>query len=380
MKDIFLLRKDITFLNHGSFGACPKPVFDEYQHIQRQIESQPVEFFTRKSHELLRQSRETLAKYLNTSAQNIVYTTNTTYALNIVAQSINLQPADEVLGTNHEYGAMDRMWLAQSKKTGFKYIKHKVKLPYTNAQDFVADFCKNINKNTKVIFMSHISSASALIFPVEEICKVANEKNIITIIDGAHAPGHINLNLDELNADFYAGNCHKWMMAPKGTAFLFAKKQKQELLKPIVTSWGELSGNKYENNFIAEFQDQGTRELSGFLSVPAAIKFMNDNRHEKAIDTNKILILYAKQKLCEIFDTKPITLSKRSTGMMYAHPLPPEIKSDMLKDFLREKCKIEIPITKFDNTNLIRISIQIYNNKKDVDYFVECLKKFLDKK
>lgn len=206
LKKHFLLDPKVTFLNHGSFGATPKTVFKEYQRWQRELENQPVEFLGRRIASLLAESRAVLGEYLGTHADNQVYTQNVTVSLNIVARSLKLGAGDEVLASDHEYGAMDRTWHFLSGEQGFAYVNQPVKL--TSHADFVESFWQGVTPRTKVIFLSHITSPTAIIFPVEEIIRRAKAAGIITIIDGAHAPGQLPLHLDSLGADFYGGNLH----------------------------------------------------------------------------------------------------------------------------------------------------------------------------
>ncbi len=191
LKKYFLLDPSITFLNHGSFGATPKPVFKEYQRWQRELEKQPVEFLGRRHNALMQASREALARYLGTSAENLVYAQNVTIALNIVARSLELGMGDEVLSTDHEYGAMDRTFRFLSKERGFAYVNQPVDL--TSQDDFVASFWRGVTPRTRVIFLSHITSPTATIFPVEKIIQRARENGIITVIDGAHVAGQLQL-------------------------------------------------------------------------------------------------------------------------------------------------------------------------------------------
>ncbi|HNP84748.1 MAG TPA: aminotransferase class V-fold PLP-dependent enzyme, partial [Kouleothrix sp.] len=201
--DEFLLRPEITFLNHGSFGACPRPVFESYQEWQRRLEVQPVEFLGRHISTLLAEARTRLAAYLRTAAGNLVYVPNATYGVNIVARSLDLQPGDEVLASDHEYGAADRAWRFVCNKRGVRYINQPIGLPLESAEQFVEQLWAGVTPRTKVIFLSHITSPTALIFPLEAVCRRARAEGIMTVIDGAHAPGQIDLALDALGADFY---------------------------------------------------------------------------------------------------------------------------------------------------------------------------------
>ncbi|MEO7912469.1 MAG: aminotransferase class V-fold PLP-dependent enzyme, partial [Roseiflexaceae bacterium] len=236
--DEFLLRPGITFLNHGSFGACPRPVFDTYQNWQRKLEEQPVEFLGRQINQLLAAARAPLASYLGTQADNLVYVPNATYGINIVARSLELAAGDEVLATNHEYGACDRAWRFTCERRGVHYINQPIALPVESEEAVVEQLWSGVTERTRVIFLSHITSPTALIFPLAAICRRAREQGIMTVIDGAHAPGQIDLALDQLGADFYTGNCHKWLCAPKSAGFLYARPELQALLYPLVISWG----------------------------------------------------------------------------------------------------------------------------------------------
>jgi isopenicillin-N epimerase len=210
MKELFLLDPEITYLNHGSFGACPRPVFEAYQKWQQKLEREPVDFLVRQADDLLAEARMALAAYIGCDADEVVYTSNPTTAANFVAHSLKLAPGVEILTTDHEYGAMDRTWHFICKNTGATYRQQPIPLPVSTQKDFVESFWSAVSPQTKIIFLSHITSPTALIFPVKEICQRARQAGILTIIDGAHAPGQIPLVMDEIGADFYTGACHNW--------------------------------------------------------------------------------------------------------------------------------------------------------------------------
>ena len=238
LRQQFLLRSDITYLNFGSFGACPRPVFEQYQRYQLELEQEPVQFIVETGLQYLAASRKALATYINADPDDLVYVVNPSHAVNIVAKSIALQPGDQILTTSLEYGACDRTWEFYCSKAGAQYIKQPIRLPLISQEDFVDQFFKGVTAKTKLIFLSHITSSTALRFPVELIIKEAQKRGLLTFIDGAHAPGQLPLDLKELDADFYTGACHKWMMTPKGSSFLFAKRERQSMLEPLVVSWG----------------------------------------------------------------------------------------------------------------------------------------------
>jgi len=376
LKQYFLLDPTITFLNHGSFGATPKPVFQEYQHWQLELENQPVEFLGRRHNDLMRSSREALAKFLGTSAGNLIYVQNVTIALNIVARSLELGTGDEVLSTDHEYGAMDRTWRFLSKERGFAYINRPVEL--TSKEAFVESFWRGVTPRTKVIFLSHITSPTATIFPVEEIIYRAREKNIITIIDGAHVAGQLPLNLDTLGADFYGGNLHKWLCAPKGAGFLYARPEVQHLLKPLVVSWGYESEAPSGSTFIDHHEWWGTRDVAAFLTVPTAIQFQQDHDWGKVRSACHQLAVETWQRINDLTGLAPLHPSADEWfAQMIVSPLPADTDIVEMKRQLYDQHRIEIPLIDWHGHKLIRLSVQGYNSKGEMDRLLTALRQLL---
>ena len=201
MKSLFLLRDDVTFLNFGSFGACPKPVFEAYQAFQREMESEPVAFIIDKSPHYLKEARIALGEYLNCDADDVVCVTNPSYAVNIIARSLNLVPGDEVLTTNLEYGACDRAWKYYCKKRGAIYKQQEILFPIEDKESVVKQFMAGVSERTKIIFISHITSSTGLRLPVEEICRLARERGIMTFVDGAHGPGQVEVDITKMDVD-----------------------------------------------------------------------------------------------------------------------------------------------------------------------------------
>ena len=277
IKDQFLLDPTVTYLNHGSYGACPRPIFENYQYWQRALESEPVQFITEISPEALLTSKQALAKYIGCHPDDFFFTQNPTMAVNQVVKSLHFEPGDEVLTTNLEYGAIDKTFEFYSKKFGFTYRKQNISLPLVSKEKFIEEFWKGYNPNTKAISLGHCTSATALVFPVKEICERAKELGLITIIDGAHVPGHIPLDLSKIKADFYTGTLHKWLLGPKGSTFLYVNKKFQNLIEPLIISWGYEAAKPTKTKFLEENEMQGTRDISAFLTVPAIMKFFEEN-------------------------------------------------------------------------------------------------------
>lgn len=367
MKEHFLLDPDVIFLNHGSFGATPRPVFESYQRWQWELEKQPVEFLGRRSDELLNHARSILADYLGTKRDNLVFITNTTTGVNILARGIKLEPGDEVLASDHEYGAMDRTWKYLSQASGFSYFNHKFSVPILNADQWMEEFWSGVTSRTRVIFLSHITSPTAIILPVAEICKRARQAGILTIIDGAHAPGQIDLTLEDLGADFYIGNLHKWLCAPKGSAFLYARPEVQHLAQPLIISWGWESDQPSQSLFIDWHQWTGTRDIAAFLSVPDAIKFQMDHNWPVVRDRCHQLASELRNRITNLTGLEPLYSDSNDWyRQMGTVPLPQSVDIIEGKKFLYEHYRIEIPIIQWKDQKLIRFSLQGYNTMDDV--------------
>ena len=379
LKDHFLLDPDIVFLNHGSYGASPKPVFEAYQNWQRRLERQPVLFLGRELPALMRESRAVLGKYLNTDPDDLVYISNATHGINIVARSLELKPGDEILTTDHEYGACDYTWDFMCRKTGARYIHQPISLPVHSREEIVEQFWEGVTPRTKVIYLSHITSSTALRLPVENICRRAREHGILTVIDAAHAPGQIAVDLQALGADIVFGNCHKWMLAPKGSAFLYARREVQELVQPLVVSWGThptpdiATGSR----FIDILQWTGTKDPTAALAVPTAIQFMQDHDWEEVRRQCHVLLRQGIERICDLTSRSPLyPLDSDFYSQMGIAPLPP---SDLvaLKSRLYDEFKIEVPLIEWQDQYFVRISIQGYNAQSDVDALVDALKVLL---
>jgi isopenicillin-N epimerase len=377
MRKQFLLDQNITFLNHGSFGACPKPIFEEFQRFQLELESEPVDFIQRKQPKYLKTARESLAKFVGCNAEDLFFTSNPTFAINVIMRSIKLNEGDEILSTNHEYGAMDRTWNFYCKKSGAKYIRQEISLPIVSKEQIIEEFWKGYNKNTKVIFLNQMSSATALIFPVKEICDKAQQLGLITIVDGAHVPGHIDLDISGLNPDYYTGTLHKWMLAPKGSSFLYVKPEFQKDLEPLVVSWGYESVAPGESQFLDYHELQGTRDVSAFLCTPKVVEFLEENNWKAVSESCRQIVLDNYQRFCDLLNTKPLSpLTNEFLGQMASVPINTDKPSE-LKNMLYDKYKIQIPVMPLNGNFYIRYSINAYNSQEDLDILYKALEEII---
>jgi isopenicillin-N epimerase len=345
VRDLFLLDPEVTFLNHGSFGATPRAVFDRYQAWQRELEREPVDFIARRLGPLLAEARAELGGFVGARADDLTFVQNATTGVNMAARALDLQPGDEVLSTNLEYGACVLTWQRLC----------------TFVQADLEELFEHVTERTRAVFVSHITSETALLLPVEEIVAHARSLGLATIVDGAHAVAQVDLDLDALGADFYSGNCHKWLCAPKGAGFLYVRPDWQERVDGAITSWG------YEEpaTFISRTERQGTRDSSAYLTVPAAIEFFREHDdRERCV----ALARDARRDLCELLGTEPI--APESMVLQMASVRLPEPDTGLNRRLFDEH-RIEIPVS--NDGALLRVSIAPYNDRADVDRLLEAL-------
>jgi len=349
-RELFLLDTDVVYLNHGSFGACPRSVFERYQEWQRELEREPVQFIKSRLPELLADARAELGAFVGAPADDLAFVPNATTGVNMAARALDLQPGDEVLATNLEYGACDLTWQHVCDQAGARYVRADVE-----------DLFERLNERTRAVFLSHVTSETALLLPVEEVVMRARSEGLVTIVDGAHAVAQVELDLTALGADFYAGTCHKWLCAPKGSGFLYVRPEWQERTHAPIVSWG------YEEpaTFVSRTQKQGTRDPSAYLAVPAAIEFFREHdSRERCV----ALARDARRELCDLLGTEPLAadeqiLQMASVRLPHADP--------ELTQRLFDEHRIEIPTMR--NDELLRISVAVYTEREDVDRLLAAL-------
>lgn len=376
----FLLDPTITFLNHGSFGACPRTVFAEQQRLQTEMERQPVEWLARRSTDLLTAARAALAAFIGAEPDDLVYVPNPTTAINIVARSLRLAAGDEVLASDHEYGAMNFTWRFLCDRAGAQYVQVPIPVPVTTHDDVVERIWSAVTPRTRVLFLSHLTSDTALVLPVHELCRRAREAGILAIVDGAHVPAHLPLDLRTLGADVYTGACHKWLCAPKGSAFLWVRPEMQPMVEPLVVSWGWEPVEPGPSPFIDRLEWQGTRDLSAYLATPAAIEYQRMHGWDRVRDHCRALADDAQQRFHSLLGQAPFSpletgdeRSSRWFGQMVAIRLPSEVDVAELKRRLYDEWRIEVPVYRWNGVPILRISIQAYTSDSDLDRLEEAL-------
>jgi isopenicillin-N epimerase len=375
---LFLLDPDITYLNHAAYGATPRPVFESFQRWQLELERQPVDFLSRYSTERLAYSRAILANYVDTERDNLVYVSNGTTGLNIIARSICAGVGDEVLTSDHEHGGIDRLWRFTADKKGFRWVTREIPLPVTTHADFVEHFWAGVTPRTKVIVLSQFTSPTSLVFPVKEICHRARRNGIVTVIDGSHVPGQLSLSLRELDPDFYVGILHKWVCAPKGCAFLYARPSVQPLLEPLIVSWGWEPKNPGPSRFVDIHEWQGSRDISEFLAVPDALAFQREHNWDDVRTECRALALHAQRQITLLTGVPPYHPELPEwSGQVVCAQLPRHLDAEKLKNDLRFRFDIEVSTDVFRSWPRIRVSIQGYNTIEDVERLLVALKRLL---
>jgi len=380
LKDLFLLDPGVIFLNHGSFGAVPRDVFETYQGWQRRLERQPVKFLGRDVLGELRSARESLGEYVNAGPDDLVFIPNATFGVNVIARSLDFSPGEEILTTDQEYGACQNIWDLISRQSGVQVIQQTIPLPVTSPGDLLEAIWAGVTPRTRLIFLSHITSPTALRLPVAEICERAREHGILTLVDGAHAPGQIPLDLTDIGADFYTGNCHKWLLAPKGSAFLHAAPDRQASIKPLVVSWGWGENCPYDtgSRFLNLLEWRGTRDPAASLSVPAAIDFQKAHQWDQV------------QERCHQALADALTIVEGISGMpslygkysdlhrqMAALELPLLEDPELFQRTLYQDYRIEVPVISWQGRNFLRISFQGYNQPSDLEALAAALENSL---
>ena len=349
MREGFLLDPEVAYFNHGGYGACTLEVFEEYQRWQRELESEPTRFFAR-FEESTALARGALAEFVGAQLADLVFAPNATSALNAVIRSLRIRPEEEILTTKHEYGAILRT---------LGFIRANLVLVEPD------ELISKIGIRTRAVVVSHITSPTGLVLPVQEICAAARRAGVLSIVDGAHMPGHMPLNVASLGADVYAGTCHKWLCAPKGSGFLWARPEHQDWIEPLVISWGY-----HEDAGFGERHGwQGTRDSAAFLAVPLAIEVHASFDPGAARE----LADEAERRLSQL-GLRPLRGARAPfmRALTVRHADPAELARRLYQEH-----RVELPVYEWEGTTLARVSIGPYNDERDVDRLVEAMRALL---
>lgn len=370
----FQLEPGLVFLNHGSFGAVPAAVERAASELRAAMERNPVEWLGRRSDELLAAARQRLAGFLGASPSDVVFFPNPTTAINMVVRSLRLAPGDEVLTTDHEYGACMRTWAKWCGETGTRLVVAPIAVPVADAGTLVDHIWSHVTERTRVLFISHLTSATALVLPVAALCERARQRGILTIVDGAHVPAHLDLDLGSLGADVYTGALHKWLCAPKGCSFLYATPRVQEWLQPLVVSWGWESDDPSGSRFVDHHQWQGTRDLTPFLAVDAALRFAESFDWAAMRAQQHRMAVRARDAIDAIAGVPPVCPGTTEwLGQMAVGQLPVDVDTEALMQGLLTRHRIEARCHRWGHLALLRVSCAAYTTDDEIDALIGAL-------
>lgn len=385
--DFWLLDPSVIFLNHGSFGSCPRPVLEFQQAIRLRMERQPVQFFVRDLDPLLDEARSALARFLGAAPENLVFVPNATAGVNTVLRSLEFERGDEVIVTNHEYNACRNALEVVAARSGLNVVVAEIPFPLRDDKQIIEPILRAVTPRTRLLLVDHITSQTALIFPLERIVSQLSARGIDTLVDGAHAPGMVPLNLEEIGAAYYTGNCHKWLCAPKGAGFLYIRPDRQHLVRPLSISHGANSPRTDRSRHQIEFGWTGTLDPSAYLAVPEALRVMGallPGGWPELMQRNRALTLDARKVLCDALCIDP-PCPDSMIGSLASFPLPDAasakpptspLYSDPLQDLLLRDHRIEVPVIPWPRPprRLLRISAQLYNTREQYELLAAALK------
>jgi len=382
------LDPEITFLNHGSFGACPLPVLDAQRRLREQMERQPVQFLTRDAPPLLAEARSDLGRFIGAAPEALAFVPNATTGLNAVLRSLSLAAGDELLVTDHAYNASRNALEYVAARNGARVVVVSIPFPVANAESICEAVLRGVTARTRLALLDHVTSQTALVLPVGALIGELETRGVQVLVDGAHAPGMLDLDIDALAPSYYTGNCHKWICAPKGAGFLWVREDRREGVRPAVISHGANAPVPRSERFRAEFDWMGTSDPSAALAVPEAIRFLGGllpGGWEEVRARNHARALEGRRLLADALQVE-LPCPAEMLGSMAAIALPASNRFPVpnrthafapnpLHDALLRDHRIEVPVLTdpAGKTRLIRVSAQLYNTRGDYERLAEAL-------
>jgi isopenicillin-N epimerase len=361
--ELWHLDPAITFLNHGSFGAVPRAVLEAQSAWRQRLESRPVEMLDRRRDEFFAEAKGSIGRFLDMKPQNFGFVVNATSGVNAVLRSIDLRAGDELLTTTHVYNAVRQTMRYIAERAGATYREALLPLPVASAGEVMQAIVQALSPRTRLLVIDHVTSPSAMVLPIGEIVMEVQRRGVDVLVDGAHAPGMIPLDIETISAAYYTANLHKWVCAPKGSAFLWVRPDRQAMIHPCTIS------HFLGNGLVEEFGWQGTRDLSPWLSAPAAIEFFERRfGWDRVLRHNHELAVWAQTLLARRWGVHPLTPPDGSmTGSMTSVPLPESARhrfdsAEALQAAILDRFRIEVPIMDRCGQWWLRASCQVYNS------------------
>jgi isopenicillin-N epimerase len=377
----------VIFLNHGSFGSCPRPVLKFQQALQERLERQPVKFLVDEFEALWDDARQKLAQFVGADAQDLVFVTNATSGVNTVLRSLEFKHGDELLTTDHAYNACRCTLDYAAARAGARVVVAKIPFPIESSQQAVDIVLARVTRRTRLALLDHVTSSTGLVLPLERIIREFSVRGVETLVDGAHAPGMIPLDLKKLGATYYTGNCHKWLCTPKTAALLYVRRDRQKKIRPLAISHGANSTRSDPSRFLLEFSWTGTGDFSAWLSVPESLRIIGEllpGGWPAVMERNRSLALAARRLLCDALSISP-PCPDEMIGSLASVPLPdmttPDIARisnglDPLRNRLFREHGFEVPVFPWPAPpkRLLRISAQLYNSLPQYEKLAAALK------
>jgi isopenicillin-N epimerase len=375
-----MLDPNIINLNTGSFGPLPKPVFERATQFRRRLAEEPMAFLLRESPPLLWHAREELARFLGGVPERLIFMANVTAAVNTIAASLPLSAPGEILITDHEYGAMHWCWERAAQRQGLTLRTFPLPVMAKSPAEIVDAFCAEFRSQTRLVFFSHVLSPTGMVLPAAGICAEARRRGVLSVVDGAHAPAMVKVNVDRMGCDFYGGNCHKWLLAPTGSGFLYLGAGNEDRLQPLQVSWGwQLQrGSAHQRHEMGgthrtyHFEFEGTRDQCPWLVLPEAIAFQDRMGWDHIRQRNLGLASLARRRLSHDLGLPLWTPEHPDLhGFMTAFRLPANVEAVTLRRVLWEKYRIEIPIVERPYGLVLRVSAHFYNTEAEIERLAE---------
>ncbi len=373
----------VTFLNHGSFGACPRPVLEAQQRLREELERAPVRFLSRELEGRLEAARAALAAFIGADADDLVWLANATTGVNTVLRSLTLAPGDELLTTDHLYNACRNALEAVARASGAHIVVARIPFPLDGPEVVTAAIIDAVTPRTRLAVLDHVTSPTGIVVPLERIVPALAERGVDTLVDGAHAPGMLPLDVRGLGAAYYTGNCHKWLCAPKGAAFLHVRGDRQASVRPLVVSHGANSTRRDRSRFRLEFDWMGTDDPTAWLSVPEALRVLDEalpGGWPALMARNHALAVTARRQVCRALGV-PHPCPDTMLGALASVPLPDGERptppqQDPLQTALFERFAIEVPVLAWPASprRVLRVSCQLYNKESDYERLAEALR------
>lgn len=381
-----LLDPTVANLNTGSFGPLPRVVFERVTQLRQRLAEEPMDFLLRQLPPLLWQARTRLAEFLGGDARRLVFTANVSAAINLVANGLTLNSPGEILLTDHEYAAMHWCWERAAQRQGLTVRTFRLPILAEDPQAIVDSFRAALTERTRLAFFSHVLSPTGLVLPVREMCREAKSRGVLSVVDGAHAPAMVALSLADIGADFYTGNCHKWLLAPTGSGFLHLGAGRESCLQPMQVSWGwrpdrtklDLPDDFGSTPRLRFYEFEGTRDVCPWLTVPTAIDFQQTLGCAAIRVRNEALVEYTRERIGRL---PGLTLATprhpHLHGFLTAFRLPPAADAPTWRRRLWEEFHIEAPIVERPEGWLLRVSTHFYNTEDEIEQLAAAIERLV---